>query len=160
MTDQLELKKPDLDESPKPKLVESKPVVQDVPARPKRRVSRWVALFAVLAIATGSTVLWLQSRGYETTDDAQVDGHFDSLSSRISGTVTYVNPKAENNQFVEAGTLLVELDPRDYEAELDNAKADLDTRKAEAVSAQVNVPIIDASAFNRLRASEAAHSRP
>jgi membrane fusion protein (multidrug efflux system) len=156
MTDQLELEKPALDESPKPRLVESKPVVHDAPAGPKRKISRWLALFAMLAITGGATALWLQSRGFETTDDAQVDGHFDSISSRISGTVIYVNPKVENNQFVEAGTLLVELDPRDYEAELDNAKADVDTRKAEAVSAQVNVPIIDANAFNRLRASEAS----
>jgi len=156
MTEQLQLEKPVLDELPKPRLVESKPVVPDAPARPKRRSSRWLALFAMLAIAAGATALWLQSRGFETTDDAQVDGHFDSLSSRISGTVIYVNPKAENNQFVEAKTLLVELDPSDYEAELDNAKADLDTRKAEAVSAQVNVPIIDANAFNHLRASEAS----
>jgi membrane fusion protein (multidrug efflux system) len=156
MTDHLELEKPALEESPKPKLVEAKPVVHDAPGGPKRRISRWLALFAMLAIAGSGTVLWLQSRGFETTDDAQVDGHFDSLSSRISGTVMYVNPKAENNQFVEVGTLLVELDPRDYEAELDNAKADLDTRKAEAVSARVNVPIIDANAFNRLRASEAS----
>src|SRR5215467_2732506 len=156
MTDQLELEKPALEESPKPKLVEAKPVVPNAPARPKRRISRWLALFAMLAIAAGATALWLQSRGFETTDDAQVDGHFDSLSSRISGTVIYVNPKAENNQFVEAGTLLVELDPRDYEAELDRAKADLDTRKAEALSAEVTVPVVDASAFSRVRASEAA----
>jgi membrane fusion protein (multidrug efflux system) len=156
MTEELELEQIAVDDSPKPKLVESKPAVRDVPARPKRRISRWLALFAMLGIAAGGTALWLQSRGFETTDDAQVDGHFDSISTRISGTVVYVNPKAENNQFVEAGTLLVELDPRDYEAELDNAKADLDTRKAEAVSAQVTVPIVDASAFNRLRASEAA----
>jgi membrane fusion protein (multidrug efflux system) len=110
----------------------------------------------VLGIAVGGAELWLQSRGFETTDDAQVDGHFDSISSPISGTVVYVNPKAENNQFVEAGTLLVELDPRDYEADLDHAQADLDTRRAEALSAQVTVPIVDASAFNRVRASEAA----
>jgi hypothetical protein len=41
----------------------------------------------------------------------------------------------ENNQFVEAGTLLLELDPLDYEAELGHAKANLDTRSAEARSA-------------------------
>ena len=161
MTKELELDKVELEqtapaESPKPKLVEVKPAAESEPVRPKRRVARWLALFGMLAIAAGAAAMWLNSRAFESTDDAQVDGHFDSLSSRISGTVIYVNPKAENNQFVEAGTLLVELDPRDYEAELDNAKADLDTRKAEAVSAQVNVPIIDASAFNRLRASEAA----
>ena len=156
MTEELELERTAPDDSPKPQLVESKPAIRNVPASSKRRISRWLAIVAMLGIAAGATAFWLESRGFETTDDAQVDGHFDSLSSRISGTVTYVNPKAENNQFVEAGTLLVELDPRDYEAELDNAKADLDTRQAEAVSAQVTVPIIDASAFNRLRASEAA----
>ena len=84
---------------------------------------------------------------YESTDDAQMEGHLDSVSSRISGTVTYINPKVENNQFVEAGTLLLELDPRDYQAELEHAKANLDTRSAEAHSAQVTVPIVDANAF-------------
>jgi membrane fusion protein (multidrug efflux system) len=156
MTQELELEKATLDESPKPKLVESKPAVPNLPAKPKRGILRWLAVVAMVGIAAGGAVLWLQSRAYETTDDAQVDGHFHSLSPRISGTVTYVNPKAENNQFVEAGTLLVELDPRDYEAELDHATADLDTRGAEALSAQVTVPIVDASAFSRVRASEAA----
>jgi len=156
MTKELELEQTVVDDSPEPRLVESKPVTHNVPARPKGRISRWVALTAVLGIAAGGAELWLQSRGFETTDDAQVDGHFDSISSRISGTVVYVNPKAESNQFVEAGALLLELDPRDYEADLDHAQADLDTRRAEALSAQVTVPIVDASAFNRVRASEAA----
>jgi membrane fusion protein (multidrug efflux system) len=156
MTEELELEQTAPDESPKPKLVESKPAVHSVPAKPKRRILRWLALFAILGVAAGGAALWLQSRGFETTDDAQVDGHFDSLSPRISGTVTYVNPEAENNHFVKAGTLLVELDPSDYEAELDHAKANLDTRKAEALSARVTVPIVDASAFSRVRASEAA----
>ena len=69
----------------------------------------------------------MDSQGYESTDDAQIEGHLDSVSSRISGTVTYINPKVENNHFVEAGTLLMELDPRDYEADLEHAKANLDT---------------------------------
>jgi len=156
MTDELQLEQTAPADSPKPKLVESKQVVHDVPERRKLRFSRWLAVLGMVAILTAVAIFWLDSRGLESTDDAQVDGHFNALSSRISGTVVYVNPKAENNQFVEAGTLLVELDPRDYEAELDQAKANLDTRKAEALSAQVTVPIVDASAFSRLRASEAA----
>lgn len=141
---------------PKPQPVGSVLLSPSISGRPKRRISRWPALLALLGVALAGTVFWLESRGFETTDDAQVDGHFDSLSSRISGTVVYLNPKAENNRFVEAGTLLVGLDPRDYEVELDHAKADLETRKAEAASAQVTVPIIDAGAFSHLRASEAA----
>jgi membrane fusion protein (multidrug efflux system) len=154
MTEELKPEQTAPDTSPKPQLVDL--MAPSIPARRKPRVAPWLALFAMLGLAAAGTLLWLESRGFETTDDAQVDGHFDSVSSRISGTIVYVNPKVENNQFVEAGTLLVELDPRDYEAELDHAKADLDTRKAEAISAQVNVPIIDAGAFSRLRASEAA----
>jgi membrane fusion protein (multidrug efflux system) len=154
MTEQME--RTVLEEAPKPKLVESKPAVHEVPARPKRSIAKWLAAVVMVALAAGATALWLQSRGFETTDDAQVDGHFDAISSRISGTVIYINRQAQNNQFVEAGTLLVELDPRDYEAELDLARANLNTRRAEALAAQVTVPIVDASAFGRLRASQAA----
>lgn len=139
-----------------PEVEESTPAVHSSPASPKRRVARFLVLFALLAIVAAGAVKWWQSRGFESTDDAQVDGHFDSLSARISGTVTYINPKAEDNEFVKAGTLLVELDPDDYQAELDQAKADLDTREAEVRAAQVTVPIVDASAFSRLRASQAA----
>jgi membrane fusion protein (multidrug efflux system) len=123
---------------------------------PRTKPSRWIVL-GVLAIAIAAvSVWWWQSLQYESTDDAQVDGHIDLVSARISGTVTYINPRAENNQLVEAGTLLVELDPRDYEAELEHAKANLDTSSAEARSAQVTVPIVDASAFGQLHSAEAA----
>ena len=122
----------------------------------QRRVRRW-ALFALPAIA--AIVLlswWLYARRFESTDDAQIDGHLNAISARISGTVLYINPKVENNQYVEAGTLLVELDPNDYQAALDHAKADLVTKEGAARSAGVNVPITDTSAFSRLRLAEAA----
>jgi membrane fusion protein (multidrug efflux system) len=121
----------------------------------KPHLLRWLSLFALAAIAAAGLAWWLRSLRYESTDDAQVEGHLDSVSSRISGTVTFINPQVENNQFVKAGTLLLELDPRDYEAELEHAKANLDTRNAEAHSAQVTVPIVDASAFSQLHAAEA-----
>ncbi len=149
-----ELEQPEQLASPKPHLeVVDTPVPE--PAAPRRGRSRWFLLFAALLAAAGTTAWYLHSRGFETTDDAQVEGHLDSISSRITGTVTYINPKVENNQFVEAGTLLVELDPRDYQAELEHARADLDTRRAEAHSAQVTVPIVDAGAFSQLHAAEA-----
>ncbi|HTA66790.1 MAG TPA: HlyD family secretion protein [Bryobacteraceae bacterium] len=123
---------------------------------PRGKLTRWIVL-GVLAIAiVAVSVWWWKSLRYESTDDAQVDGHIDLVSARISGTVTYINPRVENNQLVEAGTLLAELDPRDYEAELEHAKANLNTRIAEARSAQVTVPIVDASAFGQLHAAEAA----
>jgi membrane fusion protein (multidrug efflux system) len=126
----------------------------------KRRLARnlsRVAGLLILAVGVAAAARWwIDSEGYESTDDAQIEGHLDSVSPRISGTVTYINPKVENNRFVEAGTLLLELDPRDYEANLEHAKADLDTRTAEAHSAQVAVPIVNANAFGQLHAAEAA----
>ncbi len=132
-------------QEPRPKVV----------SRP-RRVPRW-ALFVFPAIALVVLLSWwLYARRFESTDDAQIDGHLNAISARISGTVLYINPKVENNQYVEAGTLLLELDPNDYQAALDHAKADLVTKEGEARSAGVNVPITDTSAFSQLRLAEAA----
>jgi len=123
---------------------------------PSRKVSRWILLVVFAVALAGTSLWWLHSQNYESTDDAQVEGHLDLVSARISGTVTYINPRVENNQLVEAGTVLLELDPRDYAAELEHAKANLNTRSAEARSAQVTVPIVDASAFGQLHSAEAA----
>ena len=123
---------------------------------PRRKLSRWILLFVFVLAVAGTTSWWLYSRNYESTDDAQIEGHLDLVSARISGTVSYINPRVENNQFVEAGNLLLELDPRDYEAELEHAKANLDARSAEARSATVTVPIVNASSFGGLHSAEAA----
>jgi membrane fusion protein (multidrug efflux system) len=128
-------------------------------AVPSRRLSRWILLLAATIAVAGASLWWVRSQDYESTDDAQIEGHLDLVSSRISGTVVYINPRVENNQLVEAGTLLMELDPRDYEAELEHAKANLATRTAEAHSAQVTVPIVDASAFGQLHSAEAAKAQ-
>jgi membrane fusion protein, multidrug efflux system len=131
---------------------ETKP---NAPTKP--RISRTLLLGGSLAVClVGAAVYWLHARHFETTDDAQVDGHFAELSTRITGTVTYVNPLVENDRYVTAGTLLLELDPRDYEAELEHAKANLETKEAEAHAAQLQVPIIEASAFSQLHLAEAA----
>jgi membrane fusion protein (multidrug efflux system) len=108
------------------------------------------------AVAAGA-MFWLDSRHYESTDDAQVDGHFAELSTRIEGTVVWVNPNAEDDHFVKAGDLLLELDPRDYQVALERARANLKIRQSQARVAQLGVPITSASAFNQLRAAEAAH---
>jgi len=124
-----------------------------------RRFTRWILLLCAAIAVSGASLWWLHSNNYESTDDAQIEGHLDLVSSRISGTVLSINPKVENNRFVEAGALLMELDPRDYAAELEHAKANLVTKVAEAHSAQVTVPIVDASAFGQLHSAEAAKAQ-
>jgi membrane fusion protein (multidrug efflux system) len=127
--------------------------------KPRKKLSRWIVLFISGLAVVGVTSWWLVSRNYESTDDAQIEGHLDLVSARIGGTVSYINPQVENNQFVEAGTLLLDLDPRDYQAELEHAQADLDIRNAEARSALLNVPIVNASSFGGLHSAEAAKAQ-
>src|SRR5260370_19540295 len=80
-------------------------------AQHSRRIPGW-ALAMLAAIAVAAVVAWLlYAHHFESTDDAQIEGHLNAISARVSGTVVYINPNAEKNQYVEAGTLLVQLDP-------------------------------------------------
>ncbi|HEY6850271.1 MAG TPA: HlyD family secretion protein [Terracidiphilus sp.] len=131
---------------------------EDKPA--KARISRKYLLYGVFGVLlVAGLCYWLHARHYESTDDAQVDGHFAQLSTRITGTVTYVNPLVENDRYVTAGMLLVELDPRDYEADLEHARATLETKEAAANAAKLEVPITQASAFSQLHVAEAAQKQ-
>ncbi len=123
----------------------------------RKHVPRWLVVVPTLVLAlAAATEWWLYARQFESTDDAQIEGHLNPISARISGNVSYINPAVENNHYVEAGTLLFELDPNDYQVALDHAQADLMKRQAAARSAGIRVPIVDADAFSRLRAAEAA----
>ncbi len=115
----------------------------------KRRVTTYVQGHrkTVLLAAAGfvvsvilAVVLLLYLSSYESTDDAQVDGHLNSISARISGTVLGVY--IENNQIVTAGEVLVELDPRDYQVALDQAKASVAQAQAQLRAESPNVPIV------------------
>jgi membrane fusion protein (multidrug efflux system) len=79
------------------------------------------------------------TRNRESTDDAQVDAHVTPVAARVGGTVLRV-PVADN-QPVEAGTVLVEIDPREYQIALDRARAELANAEAELAAANANVPI-------------------
>lgn len=137
--------------------VRVRPLKTRRPERQRAPFPRWAyAGAALVLVGVSGASWWLHARHFETTDDAQIDGHINVVSSRIAGTVLYVNPRVENNQYVEAGTLLVELDPSDYQSALDHARADVATREASARSADVNVPITNASAFSQLGLAEAA----
>jgi membrane fusion protein, multidrug efflux system len=90
---------------------------------------------------------------YESTDDAQVDGHINSVSGRISGHVIKLN--VQDNQYVSAGTVLVAIDPADYQLAYERAKADYADAQASALAAGVNVPITSVSTSSQVSATEA-----
>src|SRR5882762_11974391 len=95
---------------------------------------------ALVIAVIGGVLLWNYVRSYESTDDAQIDGHLNSISPRISGTVTAVY--VEDNQNVTAGQLLAELDARDYATALAQAKAANVQAEAQLRAENPNVPII------------------
>ena len=132
------------------------PETQDNTPTRTTALKRLLILVLVAVGLVGGLAYWLHARHYEFTDDAQIDGHFAQLSTRITGTVTYVNPLVENDRHVPAGTLLLELDPRDYEAALEHAKANLETKEAELHAAQLQIPITDTAAYSQLRLANAA----
>jgi membrane fusion protein (multidrug efflux system) len=82
--------------------------------------------------------LYLYFHNRESTDDAQVDGHITPIAAKIYGRVAKV--QVNDNQAVKAGQVLVQLDPADYQAALDQAKAALALAEGEARSAGVDVP--------------------
>ena len=100
------------------------------------RSSKRILLLAMLILALGAVApfAWNYLQSYESTDDAQIDGHIDPLSSRIDGTVIRVH--AEDDDRVKAGELLVEIDPRDYEVAVEQAKARLELALAQVASAK------------------------
>ncbi len=101
-----------------------------------------IAVVAVVLVVAGAWVY--ATSGRETTDDAQVDAHVTPVGARVGGTVTSV-PVVEN-QPVDAGATLVEIDARDYEIALEKSKAELADAEAAAVGARADVPIVSTSA--------------
>jgi membrane fusion protein (multidrug efflux system) len=117
------------------------------PERPKRR-RRFIVIFVVAVLVVGALLYWWHSTFYEDTDDAQIDGHIIQLSARVQGHVVAV-PITEN-QFVSAGTVIAEIDPRDYEVAVAQDEANLEAAEANYESAKVNVPVTNIQSYSTL----------
>lgn len=109
-------------------------------AAPAGNGRRWRIGGAIVVVVLAVVVfVWLRSRGRESTDDAQVDGRITQIAARVGGPLTKV--AIDNNVHVNAGDLLVQIDPRDYQVAVDRAKAELADAQASAVAARTGVPI-------------------
>ena len=121
-----------------PRVTEEELELEEAPkglANPNVRRLLFAGGAVVLAAIVG---LFVYFHNRETTDDAQVDGHITPMASKVYGRVAQV--LVEDNQPVKAGQVLVKIDPRDYQAALDQAKASLMLAESEARSAGVDVP--------------------
>ncbi|HTY62476.1 MAG TPA: HlyD family secretion protein [Acidobacteriota bacterium] len=106
---------------------------------PKGRTKWIVALILVLFCIAGYFVYLEYFAGRESTDDAQIDGHINPIAAKVSGHVLAI--KIEDNQFVKAGTILVQIDPKDYVVALEKARADLAAAKTLSEAAHTQVPV-------------------
>jgi membrane fusion protein (multidrug efflux system) len=115
-------------------------------------LSTLLKVLVVVAVICAA-LYWWQSRKYENTDDAQVDGYIYPISARVSGHVTKVN--VEEGQFVKAGTVIVEIDDRDYQVAVERAKADYMDASAGSEAAQFNVPISQVGSSSQIHSAQA-----
>src|SRR5258708_464010 len=127
-------------------------------ARSQKR-TRILIVVGLLALIVFGLFLWRYLSSYESTDDAQVDAHLYPVSARISGYVTKVN--VNDNQYVQQGTVLVEIDPKDYEIAVEQAQANLASAEATAQSLNITVPVTSVSTSSQLKftASDVENSR-
>jgi membrane fusion protein, multidrug efflux system len=120
--------------------------------RRKPRTKILLALVAV-AIAVSALPLFRYIVDWESTDDAQIDGYIYPVSSRVSGYVTRVT--VDDNQYVQAGTVLVELDPKDYKVAVANAKGTLANDQASSAAMGINVPLTSVNTSSALASAHA-----
>lgn len=114
------------------------------------------AVVLIALVVAGGVAYWLNARHYATTTDAEIDGNVTQMASQVAGRVVAI--RFADNQHVNAGQTLIEIDPRDYQAKLDDAlaqqqsanaqvqqaKAQLDVQQANLDQAQANVLVAQA----------------
>ena len=132
--------------------------LQDRNAPPKkRRIGRTlVVLLVVVVVACGGYYMWRYFNTYESTDDAQIDGHINAVSARISGNVLEI--RAEDEQVVKAGDVVVRIDPRDYEVAVAKAEADLRDAEAALESSRIDIPITATNTASQLKTANSSRA--
>jgi len=112
---------------------------------------RFLILAIVVVLLVGGVFVWRYLSSYESTDDAQADVHLYPVSARISGYVVKVN--VDDNQWVQKGTVLVEIDPKDFEVAVAQAQANLANAEATAQSLNITVPITSVNTSSQLKST-------
>jgi membrane fusion protein (multidrug efflux system) len=149
MTDQETAKSQESSSSPTPNTATESPAPPPVVYPSRRSHKRWIIAGAVVVVLVGGIFLWHYFSGFEDTDDAQVDVHLYPVSARISGYVQAVH--VGDNQYVQEGATLVEIDPEDYQVAVAKAQANLETAEASARALNIDVPISSVDTGSQLK---------
>src|SRR5262245_37063428 len=124
------------------------------PARRLKPRTQWTLGGVGLLVLLGLVGLYRHLAAWESTDDAQIDGYVYPVSSRVSGYVTRVT--VDDYQYVEAGTVLVQLDAKDFDVGVANARAALANSQANAAAQKTNVPLTSVNTSSQLSDARAS----
>ena len=126
-----------------------------LPPRARRRRRRiWLLIIGgLLVLSVCSFFLFRYFWSFESTDDAQVDAHLYPVSARITGHVIRVN--VGDNEYVQKGSVLVEIDPKDYQVAVDQARADLENAVATSESQHFDIPVTTQNTSSQLKTTSA-----
>ncbi len=119
----------------------------------KHPAAKPLVILGVILVLLGVGWFWWDSRHYESTDDAQIDGYIYPISSRVSGQVLKVN--FDDGEVVRKGEVLVQIDPRDYEVAVQRAQADYRDALAQAEAARYGVPVQSIGSASQIRSAAA-----
>src|ERR1700740_3850 len=119
------------------------------PADRRKRRRNLIILVVAVGVVVGGLFWWRSRSSYESTDDAQADVHLYPVSARVSGYVIRVN--VNDNQWVNKGDVLVEIDPTDYQVARAQAKENLANAEAPARSLNITVPITSVNTVSQLQ---------
>lgn len=114
---------------------------------------RMFLIIAVVVALVAGFFLWRYFTSYESTDDAQIDGHLHPVSARVGGHVLKL--LITDNQYVQIGQPLLQVDPKDYQVLVERAQAEYDNAVAAARAAGVDVPITSTNTGSQLQSAEA-----
>src|SRR5436305_4205265 len=115
--------------------------------------AKWIVIAVAVVLLIGGLLVWHYFSIRESTDDAQIEGDIVPISARVGGTVQRV--LFDDNQYVEAGAILVQIDQADYKVALDRAQADLADAEASSQAAKANIPITSTTSASQLETARA-----
>jgi membrane fusion protein (multidrug efflux system) len=134
-----------------------KEIIPPPPRKNRRRLKFLIIGAAALTVLVAVIFYYfLFVAPYESTDDAFIDGYVTLISPRVSGQVTRL--AVTDNQEVKAGDVLMEIDPRDYEAKVAQARADLASAQSQSDQSQAQVKVSEAKVAQAQAAVTAAEA--
>ncbi|HZD30850.1 MAG TPA: biotin/lipoyl-binding protein, partial [Candidatus Angelobacter sp.] len=114
---------------------------------------KYLLIIGLVVVLVAVGWFWWDSRRWESTDDAQIDGYIYPISARVGGQVVKVT--VDDGAFVHKGDVLVQIDSTDYKVAVDRAQADLQDAQANFLAAQAGVPIADISSSTQIHSTSA-----